>query len=750
MAITPNFVISTGAKRSGEICGFPHLAQRAIGISLVLAMLSAAPLSAAQTKAWDRVTIAVSPTGSDLAYGTPQHPFRTLERAQKAVRLSNDAHDVEVQLGDGIYRLAQPLILTAMDGGRNGHRVVWDAGPGAHPVISGAIPVTGWKLFNRAKQIYVADTPVGLDSRQLWVNDRLAQVGAIEIPRSSVEFGPDGILLKDSKYQYLSKLPEQKRMEIRATGFFTMRISPVEKMSGLKLVMQQPAWSNNIWGYDTIEAPYHPESAHLYLANSLAFLTKPGQWYLDPVAGKLYLHPPAGIDPEQMDVELPRIVVLMSIGDSLDKPVEDLEFRGIRFSHTSWLGPSTNQGYASQQSGSYLTGHATLYPPDPLVSCARGCSAFESVRNQWSQMPASVQVSAANRITFDHDVFAHLGQYALGIGNDSDAVLSGTGLGASDITVTADVFTDDAGGAILAGGVRPDAHHPRDPRMINRQLIVRDNLIRSVSKEYLDNSAILSTYIAGAIILHNEVADVPYDAIDIGYGWGIQDQGGNPNYRVYMHGYDFPQNRVYQTPTTYHDAVVAGNRIHDAKQLFQDGGAIYNLSASPGTLITENYIYDNHQHIALYLDEGSRYITVRKNVVQDPNGEWLNINTVRHAYPLRISIGNTAIGNWHDSSRTGGMWTNYENDLILDDHLVTGGHWPAEARQVMQNAGIEASAGPVEYEDATPAESEGNRKSGVEALPVSASRAHSQWPAEPRLNRRTGLVAAAIRSEEGR
>ena len=28
-AITPNFVISTGAKRSGEICGFPHLAQRA-------------------------------------------------------------------------------------------------------------------------------------------------------------------------------------------------------------------------------------------------------------------------------------------------------------------------------------------------------------------------------------------------------------------------------------------------------------------------------------------------------------------------------------------------------------------------------------------------------------------------------------------------------------------------------------------------------------------------------------------------
>ena len=27
MAVTPNFVISTGAKRSGEICGFPYFKQ---------------------------------------------------------------------------------------------------------------------------------------------------------------------------------------------------------------------------------------------------------------------------------------------------------------------------------------------------------------------------------------------------------------------------------------------------------------------------------------------------------------------------------------------------------------------------------------------------------------------------------------------------------------------------------------------------------------------------------------------------
>jgi hypothetical protein len=638
--------------------------------------------------------------GSDFGPGTVERPFQSLEHAQQTVRTINADHDVTVQLADGFYRLSRPLIFTALDGGRNGHHVVWTAAADASPVISGATAVTGWTLFDKERQIYVADVPQGVDSRQLWVDDKLASRASIEIPRSTVEFTTDGIVLKDARYDYLAKLPDQGRLEIESTGFFTDRFSPVEKVAGRTLVMKQPAWDNNIWGYDSISSPYHPELSHLFLINSLAFLSQPGQWYIDPAKGKLYLRTRAGSDINHMDVELPRLAVLMAIGNSLDEPVQDLTFRGLRFSHTTWLGPATEEGYASQQSGSYLIGRALAFPANPLVDCKFGCPAFETVRNEWSQMPASIQIAAAQRITFTNDVFAHLGQYALGIGNDADANLNGAGLGTGDITVTRNVFTDLAGGAILAGGVRRDAHHPRDPRQINRQLIVSNNRIRSVSKEYRDNSAILSTYVTGAVILHNDVSDVPYDAIDIGYGWGINDAGGNPNYRVRMHGYDAKQNLVYDIPTTHRDVVVANNRIHGAKRYFHDGGAIYNLSASPGTLITENYIFDNSKMIGLYLDEGSRYIIVRKNVVHDPEGEWLNINTVHAAYPLRISPDNTATDNWHDSSKVGGLWTNYQNDLILDDHLVTDGNWSAEAQAIMHDAGIEPAAGKVEYGDA--------------------------------------------------
>ncbi|HTV10080.1 MAG TPA: DUF1565 domain-containing protein [Candidatus Aquilonibacter sp.] len=641
------------------------------------------------------VTIAVSPTGDDTADGTPAHPFRTLTRAQQAVRQSNADHNVIVQLADGTYRIDHPLLFRAPDGGHNDHTVAWTAAPNAHPIISGGIAITGWHLSNASRQIYVADTPPGLDSRQLWVNNHLAPMAFTELHRSDWTFTRDGMTLRPNAANPLTDLQHTTRLELRATGFFTERISPIAQVMPNALVMRQPAWDNNLWGYDTIEKPFGPQFSHLYLTNALELLTQPGQWFLDPVHGKLYLRPPANTDINSLKVELPRLAVLLSISGTLDDPIHDLIFRGIQFSHTSWLAPSTDEGYASQQSGSFLTGRAEHYPADPIATCAVGCEDFESMRNEWHQMPAAIQISAAERITFEGNLFAHLGQYALGIGNDADATLSRVGLSTGDIVITANTFTDLAGGAILAGGVQRDAHHPRDPRQINRALIVRSNRIASVSEDYLDNTAILSTYNLGAAILHNDISDVPYDAIDIGYGWGIEDPYGNPNYRFRMHGYDWPQNLTYTTPTTHRDVVVADNRIHDAKKFLHDGGAIYNLSASPHTLITENYISNIHGMIALYLDEGSRYITVRKNVVEDPASEWLNVNTVHAAYPLRISSDNTAIDNWHDSAKIGGLWTNYQDNLILDDHLITDGQWPVDAQKIMKDSGIEPTFAPL-------------------------------------------------------
>ena len=127
------------------------------------------------------VTIHVAPVGNDAGDGSEARPFQSLARAQRAVRAANNNADVIVELADGIYRLSEPLQFRAVDGGQAGTRVVWKAAANASPVIAGSVRVTAWKLYDAERQIYVADIPKGVDSRQVWVRNRLAKLASIEL-----------------------------------------------------------------------------------------------------------------------------------------------------------------------------------------------------------------------------------------------------------------------------------------------------------------------------------------------------------------------------------------------------------------------------------------------------------------------------------------------------------------------------------------------------------------------------------------
>ena len=659
--------------------------------------------SAAQTS-WKKpqTEFHVSLTGDNRSSGSADAPFRTLERAQAAVRMVNGSRNVIVLVHGGVHALTRPLVFTTSDGGQNGFTVTWKAAGSERPVISGSVPVRGWRLHDPARNIYVADSPQGLVARQLWADGRLAQRARTEIRRADARFDESGITLKGAAAEVLAQAAGERRLEVAATGFFTHRYSPVERVAGDRLIMRQPAWSNNIWGYDTIPSPYHSEDAHLYLSNALAFLDAENEWHLDPDAGRIYYKPPAGTDMATADIQLPRLPLLVGIAGTPERPVQDLVISGLQFSFTSWLGPSSPEGYANQQSGTFLTGRAAAYPANVLEVCRTGCRAFETVRNTWRQMPAAVQIAAAQHVVVDGNVFAHLGQYALGIGNDANANASGVGLATADITIRNNLFADLAGGAITAGGVLPDAHHPTDARLINRQLMIRNNLIQRVGQDYSDNAAIIATYFDAAILIHNDISDAPYDAIDVGFGWGYVDQGGNPNYRAAQRGYDYGINPVHTTPTIRRDVMIAFNRIYKVKQIADDGGAIYNLSACPDCVIAENHIFDIGPRVALYLDEGSRGWTVRNNVVQGPVRQWLNVNTARAALPTRTSINNVARENWHQATGVGGIWNDYMNNRIEDDHVVINETWPAGALQVMGNAGLEAGSTLPAYRDFRP------------------------------------------------
>jgi hypothetical protein len=99
-------------------------------------------------------------------------------------------------------------------------------------------------------------------------------------------------------------------------------------------------------------------------------------------------------------------------------------------------------------------------------------------------------------------------------------------------------------------------------------------------------------------------------------------------------------------------------------------------------------MYDNRHTTALYLDEGSRYLTVSNNVVQDA-GTWAftNANGNNHTDDSTFS------GNWYNGGNTYVATGSPHNNVLTGNVQVSGTNWPQGAQRVIQQAGLQSSAG---------------------------------------------------------
>jgi hypothetical protein len=651
-----------------------------LAVTATLATLAAATVHAGAALAAGPVLYAApNGTGTDCTSAAPC----SLAAAQTAVRslTGSMSGDIVVQLADGVYRQSSPVRLTAADSGRNGYRVSWQAAASAHPVISGARTVTGWSLVDSGRNIWRANVGAGIDSRQLYVNGAVATRARTQLNRSDFTADSTGMRFSNGSLSYLNNLANQSRIQMESVGSFTDRYASVQRVSGNVITMQQPGWSNNNFGYDTFAQPHR--AGPLYLTNAYEFLDSPGEWYLDPATGALSYIPLSGQNMTSTSVELPTLQSLVQVGGTYDAPAHDITFSGITFTGTSWLGPSGSQGYADQQTGAYIGG-SWSWPS--FGSCHEGCTQFEATRPNWFQSPAAVQVSAASNITFTDSQFVNLGQTAIGIGNDANAHASGVGLGATNIVVTRSEIARDVAGGIVVGGVRADAHHPSDSRMVNRNITVSNNRLHDLGTDHRGIVSVLTTYVNTASVSHNEVYNLPYTGMSIGYGWGSNDAGGSNHYADRgLYNYQ-PR---YSTATTASNNQLSGNYVHDVMQQMTDGGCIYTLSANPGALISDNYCLRTNGWFGLYFDEGSRYYTARNNVFSS-TGTWATAN-----YYFAENMGNfTVTGNWSANGSTN-VTNGDRGNVVSGNVTVSNGSWPSGAQSVMSAAGPQSgSSGP--------------------------------------------------------
>src|SRR5262249_2011343 len=150
-------------------------------------------------------------------------------------------------------------------------------------------------------------------------------------------------------------------------------------------------------------------------------------------------------------------------------------------------------------------------------------------------------------------------------------------------------FHDISGTGIQLGDI-DDAKND-DPHFVTRNNQILRNLVHDVGAEYAGCVGIWVGYVQETVILNNDIGVLPYTAISIGWGHGTTD------------------------PTVARNNLVKANHIHDYMRMLDDGGGIYSLSGQPGNLYTENLIERGPHANGIYLDDGSRFIEVSRNIV---------------------------------------------------------------------------------------------------------------------------------------
>ncbi|PQE28411.1 xylanase A protein [Rutstroemia sp. NJR-2017a BBW] len=579
-------------------------------------------------------------------YVSPDHPegqsgddsstaihFTDIVKAKNAVRDAISAgqkDNITIFMSDGMYYLDKPLHFSSADSGSNGYTVTWKA-TGTGTIISGGLKVTNWTK-NDTSGIYSANVPKKTQSRNLYVNGWAANYARAKLDRKYLSFTNTSVQWTTPNYDWLMTTPGIANAELRSINSFTDRYAPIKAVGNRELIMVQDCWKNQVIGWDDFVAPF--SDFGVWIQNSLALLDEGGEYYLDSDAGLVYYMPLKGEDLSTVDTYLGIQEALVVVSGSYDDPAQLLSFEGLNFAHTTWLKPGQGYGYVDQQTGGYI-GENVTYPE------------FEAARSHWYQMPSAIQVSASRDITFDGGSYQQLGGGGFGIGNDPNAHLSGIGLGAKNVSVTNGYFTQVMGNSITGGGINIPAHHPNDTKLINSGIHIEGNIFYNTSSLFSSTVPILFTYVQDSTVKNNDLFHVPYSGICIGYGWGMNDEGGS---QTYVDRGTYKYQPIFNTPTTARNNLIEGNLVNDFGWSHTDLGGIYTLSKSPDTIFRENYVL-NSTWYGLYTDEGSNsYIFEHNDFLPGArNGSgfgWYNPNQGFPANPGMHTANNTLTDNF--------------------------------------------------------------------------------------------------------
>ncbi len=305
-----------------------------------------------------------------------------------------------------------------------------------------------------------------------------------------------------------------------------------------------------------------------YFENVFEALNKPGEYYVDREAAVLYYVP----------FENERAADLILYGSNVDKLIDvkgvnGISFEGVRFTRTDWVYPEADWIHA----GSWYEEYNIDFPQAALF------------------VDGVVTVEYAENIHFENCEFTHLGGTALKMRN-----------GVKNASVENCYFNEIAATAIYAGG---NNCLPEEADYTSN-ITIKNNEIYKYGRKFFCGIGVHITYCDTAEIVNNEIHDGYYTGISVGWVWGY----------------------AYHATKNIN---ISRNLIYNIGQgWLSDMGGIYMLGKQPGTILSENVIHNvaadpgegGYGGWGIYLDEGSSYMQVFKNLVYSCGNQSFNVH----------------------------------------------------------------------------------------------------------------------------
>ena len=519
------------------------------------------------TSAGSAETLYVSPAGWDTWSGRQQAPnaartdgpLASLTGARDAIRAIKAGgalkQAIRVVVAAGTYEIREPFVLEPQDSGTADCPITYTGVAGRRAIISGGRRVTGWK---KQGDRWVTEIPQVKAGKwvfsELWVNGerrtlaRTPNEGFFHTTGKSppltdpatgkpISTANRGFRFRPGDIKNWANLDDVAVIVYQSWETSTHRIQSVDEDKHTVLFKNAAPWAFEYW----------EPKVRYYVENVPEALDAPGEWYLDRRTGVLSYIPLPGEDMAKAIVTAPVAgqLVLFQGKPAEGQFVENVHIGNLRLLHTEWTLPA----------GGHSAGQAAC------------------------DMPAAIEATGARNCAIDGCEIGHLGAYGVWLH-----------FGTQGFRVARNDIHD-----LGAGGVRlGEMSDPKTEPEAAARNVVDNNFIHDGGKTDPGAVGVWIGRTSYNTISHNEICDLNYTGISVGWSWG----------------YD---------PTSAHDNIVEFNHIHDiGRGVLGDMGGIYCLGVSPGTVIRNNVVHDVYDHhtgsLAIYTDEGSSGITIENNI----------------------------------------------------------------------------------------------------------------------------------------